>query len=55
MVQMVHILVRKNKDSFQYIPIATLMKGGKYMKSMSGSGKSSKIKATPQPIKKISK
>jgi hypothetical protein len=44
-----------SKQSFQAIPIATLMKGGKYMKSMSGSGKSSKIKATPQPIKKLSK
>ena len=44
-----------NKQSFQAIPIATLMRGGKYIKSMSGSGKSSKIKAPPQPIKKISK
>ena len=44
-----------SKQSFQAIPIATLMRGGKYMKSMSGSGKSSKIKAIPQPIKKISK
>jgi hypothetical protein len=44
-----------NKQSFQAIPITTLMKGGKYMKLMTGSGKSSKIKATPQPIKKISK
>jgi hypothetical protein len=49
------ITISLSKDSFQAIPIATLMKGGKYMKSMSGSGKSSKIKATPQPIKKISK
>ena len=44
-----------SKQSYQAIPIATLMKGGKYMKSMSGSGKSSKIKAIPQPIKKILK
>ena len=44
-----------SKQSFQAILIATLMRGGKYMKSMSGSGKSSKIKAIPQPIKKISK
>lgn len=44
-----------SKQSYQAIPIATLMRGGKYMKSMSGSGKSSKIKAISQPIKKISK
>jgi len=44
-----------SKNSFQAILIATLMRGGKYMKSMSDSGKSSKIKAIPQPIKKISK
>ena len=44
-----------SKESYQFIPLTTLMKGGNHIKSHSGSGKHKTDKVKSPPIKKVSK